>query len=325
MTMTDPDQMARTATTPVPTPAMDPALLAKLTGGLGDRKTVETISSEFGQLYAEFLPDVFHSETGISIAVSYRGCSSGRMNDLINDLGDTFALSAGSLRNWCPNFMLACGNSFVIALMEQMLGAAPETIIQPMERPLSGIELDLANMVFERMGGVLRSGVNAAGGFEPTLETAQNAEDREKAEDSAPVEYAAIVRMGIELGKVTSELALIIPQRAFLKTKVEAPKSKAQASSTGKDWTDRMSEQVRRSKVTLEARIRLQSLTLGTVSRLAVGDVIAFKDKKDVQVQVSANGKDMYACEFGRSGERYTVRVKDNISTEDEILRHLIG
>ena len=81
---------------------------------------------------------------------------------------------------------------------------------------------------------------------------------------------------------------------------------------------------MRRSQITLQARIRLQSLTLKTISKLMAGDVIAFEDKGDVRVDVRANGKDLYACEFGRSGDRYTVRIKDNISTEDELLRHLM-
>ncbi|MFB9950148.1 FliM/FliN family flagellar motor switch protein [Rhizobium puerariae] len=306
-------------------PGMDLALLAKLTGGLGDKKTVERISGEFAQLYTEFLPDVFHSETGIRIGVSYVSCTSGLMNDLIADLGDSFALADGSLRNWSPNFSLACGNSFVIALMELMLGAEADTITQPIDRPLSDIEIDLAVMVFERIAGVLRSGVNAPGGFEAILERPYNAEDRPKPDELARPEFGVAIRMAIELGSIASEFALIIPQRAFLKTKVTAPKARNQVSKAKQEWTDRMNDQVRRSQVTLEARIRLQKLTLGTISRLAAGDVIAFQDKRDVRVQVSANGKDMYSCEFGRAGERYTVRVKDNISTDDEILRHLIG
>jgi len=306
-------------------PGMDLALLAKLTGGLGDKKTVERISSEFAQLYTEFLPDVFHSETGIRIGASYVSCTSGLMNDLIADLGDSFALCDGGLRNWSPNFVLACGNSFVIALMELMLGAIPETIQQPIDRPLSDIELDLAVMVFDRIGNVLRSGVNAPGGFEAILERPHNAEDRSKPDELARPEFGVAIRLALELGPVVSEFALVIPQRAFLKTKVTLPKAKGQVSKAKQEWTDRMNDQVRRSHVTLEARIHLQKLTLGTISRLAAGDVIAFQDKQDVRVQVSANGKDMYACEFGRSGENYTVRVKDNISSDDEILRHLIG
>ena len=42
-------------------------------------------------------------------------------------------------------------------------------------------------------------------------------------------------------------------------------------------------------------------------------------------VDVSANGKNLYVCEFGRAGDRYTVRVKDNVSSEDEILKHLMS
>ncbi len=306
-------------------PGMDLALLAKLTGGLGDKKTVEKISAEFAQLYTEFLPDIFHSETGIKIGVSYVSCTSGLMNDLVGDLGDGFALSDGSLRNWSPNFVLGCGNTFVIALMEMMLGAAPETILQPIERPLSDIELDLAVMVFEKIASVLRSGVNSAGGFEASLDRPYNAEDRASPDEFERPEFGVAIRMAFELGKVTSEFALVIPQRAFLKTKVVMPKAKAQPAKGQQEWTDRINDQVRRSHVTLEARIRLQKLTLGTISKLAKGDVIAFQDLNDVKVQVSANGKDMYSCEFGRSGERYTVRVKDNMSTDDEILQHLIG
>ena len=245
--------------------------------------------------------------------------------DLVADLGDTFSLVDGSLRNWSPNYVLACGNSFVIALMERMLGALPETIDQPFERPLSEIELDLAQMVLGKMGEVLRSGVNAQGGFETTLERVHNFEDRPQPDEALAPEFGVAIRLVVELGKVTSELALVIPQRAFLKTRVVMPKAKGQSSKAKDEWHERLTEQVRRSQVTLEARVRLQSLTLGIISRLAAGDVIAFQDKGDVTVQVRANGMEMYACELGRSGERYTVRVKDNISTDDEILDHLMG
>ena len=175
------------------------------------------------------------------------------------------------------------------------------------------------------MANVLRSGVNTAGGFEASLERPYNADERPKPDDFARPEFGVTIRMKLGFGAIASEFALVIPQKAFLKTKVTAPKATNQAAKVKQEWTDRMNDQVRRSHVTLEARIRLQKLTLGTISRLATGDVIAFQDKRDVSVQVSANGRDMYSCEFGRSGENYTVRVKDNMSTDDEILKHLIG
>ena len=109
-------------------PAIDTALLAKLTGGLSDRKTIAKIGSDIGHLYSEFLPDIFHSETGIAIDVEYVGSESGLMTDLIANVGQNVAVADCSLRNWCPNFMMTVGNGFVIALMERMLGAAPDSI-----------------------------------------------------------------------------------------------------------------------------------------------------------------------------------------------------
>ncbi len=96
-------------------------------------------------------------------------------------------------------------------------------------------------------------------------------------------------------------------------------------SAASDAWAEQIGEQVRRSQVTLEARIRLQPQTLGTISRLAVGDVIPFMDNGDVSVEVSANSKDLYICEFGRSGENYTVRVKDNINSDGDLLKHLMN
>ncbi|SMC85062.1 flagellar motor switch protein FliM [Rhizobium sp. RU36D] len=317
--------MNNSLNTPMNVPPMDPGILARLTGGLGDRRTLEKICADFGQLYSEFLPDVIHSETSLHTEVTYVGHETGSLGELTADLGDNVVLADASLRNWSPHFVLSCDNGFIITLMESLLGGLPDTIEEPIQRPLSVIELDLASMVFDKLASVLRSGVNAAGGFEATIEPPRNAEDYGRPEDGRDDVYAATIRMKIKLGTVESEFMLVIPQKALLKTKVTPPKSKNQLSRKGKEWSDQIAEQVRRSQVTLEARIRLEQLTLGIVSRLAVGDVIPFRDKGDIMVDVSANGKEMYRCEFGRAGENYTVRVKDNVSSDDEILKHLMG
>ncbi|HEY0121743.1 MAG TPA: FliM/FliN family flagellar motor switch protein [Rhizobium sp.] len=304
--------------------AMDPVLFAKLTGGLGDRTTLAKLGTAFGQVYAEFLPDIIKSETGLEVSVGYAGCRSGLMSELIAGIGGNYALVDGSLRNWSQKFVLGCGTGFVMTLMEHMLGALPETIEAPVARPLSVIELDLSVMVFDKIANVLRSAVNAPGGFEPYLDTPYNIEDRPKPVAGQTDDFAAAIAMTISLGKAVSDIVIIVPQYELLRTVVSAPRAKNPSSSSDA-WAEQLNEQVRRSQVTLEARIRLQSLTLDTISRLAVGDVIPFMDAGDVQVEVSANSKDLYVCEFGRSGENYTVRVKDTVNSDDELLRHLMN
>jgi flagellar motor switch protein FliM len=305
-------------------PAMNAALLAKLTGRLGDKATIEKLCAAFADVYIEFMPDMFKSETGLDVTIAYLGCDSGYKNDLIADLGANSTLVDATLRNWSQDITLACGNGFVITLMESLLGAAPETIEPPADRLLSAIELELAVMVFDKIAGVLRSAVNAPGGFEPALELPHALENRPKPADDKADEFGAAINMSITLAGITSEFSLIVLQQALLKTQISAPKAKSQAPKSAA-WTEQISEQVRRSQVTLEAKIRLQDLTLRTISKLAAGDVIPFRDSGDVRVEVSANSKELYVCEFGRSGENYTVRVKDTMSSDDELIRHLMN
>ncbi|MDR6664384.1 FliM/FliN family flagellar motor switch protein [Rhizobium sp. 1399] len=305
-------------------PTMDPVLLAKLTGGLGDKGRVAKLCSSFSDIYSEFLPDILKSETGLDVTVGYLGCEIGYKNHLIDDLSSNMTLVDATLRNWSQNITIACGNSFIITLMEHLLGAAAETIEEPADRLLSVIEIDLAGMVFDKISKVLRSAVNAPGGFEPSLSAPFALEARIRPPEDRPDEFAAAINMSITLAGITSEFSLIVPQAALLKTKVSAPKPKKQPSKSP-EWTEQIGDQVRRSQVTLEAKIRLQDLTLRTISKLMAGDVIPFRDSGDVRVEVSANSRELYVCEFGRSGDNYMVRVKDTMNSDDELIRHLMN
>lgn len=304
---------------------MDRTLFAKLTGNLGDQAMLAKLGTSFAHVYAEFLPDIVKSETGLDINIAYAGCQSGLMNQLIAGLGGNYALVNGSLRNWAPKFVLGCGSGFIMTLMEHMLGARPEDMEVAIARPLSVMELDLSVMLFDKIANVLRSAVNAPGGFEPYLDPPRNIEDNPAPIADGNDDFAAAITMMISLGKCVSEIVIVVPQRDLLRTVISAPRAK-NPTAASQAWSEQLSEQVRRSQVTLEARIRLQSLTLDTISKLAVGDVIPFMDNTgDVRVEVSANAKDLYICEFGRSGENYTVRVKDNVNSDDELLRHLMN
>jgi len=174
---------------PLKKPLMGEALLAKLTGRLGDKATVEKICSGFGEVYVVFLPDIIKSETNLDVEVAYLGCDSGHKNELVANLGDNTTLVDATLRNWSPNITLACGNSFIITLMEHLLGAAADAVEQPADRLLSVIELELAVMAFDKFANVLRSAVNAPGGFEPVLEFPHAFETRIKPAEDKPDEF----------------------------------------------------------------------------------------------------------------------------------------
>ncbi|HWU61389.1 MAG TPA: FliM/FliN family flagellar motor switch protein [Ensifer sp.] len=303
---------------------LDPILLARMTGELGDAASLERICSELTAAYIEYLPDIFHSETGYKIEIRFGALKTGLKQELLAELGETVALCDAALRGWCPEFTMGCGSAFVMTLVEAMLGAPPELIEPPTERVLSKIELDLTEMIFSKVANVLRTAVATGGNFEPVLGNPYNAGDRPKPPEGYRDPNAVLISFIINLGKTESLIHIAVPQRNFLKTKVTTAKSTA-AGRAKKEWTEQIKEQVERSQVAVEARINLQTQTLGIISKLQVGDVIPFQDLSDVKVQVNANGKELYFGEFGRSGARYTVRVTDTYSTETDLLEHLIS
>jgi len=303
---------------------MDPIVLARLTGKLGDRETISKLCATLGDVFSKFLPDMLESELGFEVAVSYAGFTMGKFGELTEGLGGAMAFCDASLRDWCEHFTLICDSPLIITLVENMLGAVSDSIEDPQPRPLSKIELDVAAMMFDRISGVLKTAVSSATSFEPLLGAAHNAELRKPVEDGTQNTHVAMVNMAVGIGPVLSTFHVVIPQATLLKSVIAAPRP-ANVAKTRAEWSEQLSEQVRRSKVTLEARIHLEPQTLDTISRLQPGDIIPFNEAGDVRVDVNANGRNLYVCEFGRSGARYTVRVKDTYGSEDDILQHIIG
>lgn len=305
-------------------PSMDPTVLARLTGRLGDQATISRLCASLGDVFSEFLPDMLESELGFEVAISYAGFATGRYGEVTEGLGGAMAFCDASLRDWCERFTLICDSPMIITLVENMLGAVSDSIEDPQARPLSKIELDVAAMMFDRVSSVLKTAVAGENGYEPFLGSAHNAEVRKSIEDGSENDHVAMVNMAVGIGPVLSTFHVVIPQSVLLKSAITTPRP-ANAAKTRVEWSEQLGEQVRRAKVTLEARIHLEAQTLNTISRLQAGDIIPFSESGEVRVDVNANGRNLYVCEFGRSGARYTVRVKDTYGSEEEILQHLIG
>ena len=307
------------------TPMMESKLLSLLTGELGNRQNISKICSELGQVFVALLPDMIESETRLHFLFAYDGFETGLKSELIQDLDEYQILSDVVLKNWCDDFTIACSTTATTALVECMLGGSPDEIIEPEARPASSVELEMAPMILSKIADVIRTAVKAPGNYEPISTKPYNAEKRPRDPDDYVDLHAAKVKMRIEFGKLISHFSVIIPQRTLLKTVVQQTMLKTGAKKVPEGWTERLQDKVRRSDVKVEARVNLTPLKLDMIARLQPGDVIPFFDAGDVNVQVSANGRDLYICEFGRSGEQYTVRVKDTAGTERPQIQDLLG
>ncbi len=306
-------------------PQIDRRLVALLTGEMGNAQQINKVCLDLGSAIASLLPDMIAGETGLKLAFSYAGTSSGMQNQLIGDLDEFMVLCDAGLRGWCGGFVIACPSLVITALVETLLGGGGNAALEPVPRAASKVELKMSPMLFDKIAAGLRQAIDLAGNQDVVLTKPENTESRAKPEADAPDIYATEIKIDVAYGSIETQLSIIIPQSALLKTRVKNPKMKGTANKPANEFTEQISDQVRRSDVTLEARIRLETLSLGAISRLQAGDVIPFFDSRDVTAQVNANGRDLYQCEFGRSGEQYMVRVKDTHGSEDDLLKHLMG
>jgi flagellar motor switch protein FliM len=307
------------------TPGIDPRLKALLTGELGSKHAMGKVCADLGHILSEFLPDLIESETRLRYTFVYEGFDTGFKNDLIADLDEFMVLSDASLKNWCPDFTIACSCGAIVAMVECLMGGDKNAVVEPEGRPASSIELQMAPLIIDKIASVVKSAVNAPGNYEPILTKPYNADKRPKPAEDYVDMHACALMMRIEFGPLKTQFAVIIPQKTLLKTVVKTPVAAAMAGKVPEEWTEHLHHQVRRSEVKVEARIQLSPLTLNSIARLQPGDVIPFLETGDHCVSVSANGRDLYSCEFGRAGEQYTVRVKDTAGNDEVLIRDILG
>ncbi len=99
-------------------------------------------------------------------------------------------------------------------------------------------------------------------------------------------------------------ITVFVPQRLLLRRASDMP-----STAAGTDWAPRIEGELMRSTVTLEAAMPLSRLTLGVVSEWQVGAVVAIDADAPSAVRLSARGRSLFTCEFGRAGQTYTLRL----------------
>lgn len=205
----------------------------------------------------------------------------------------------------------------VALFVSAMFGADPALPISPIRRELSPIELEVATTV---MNAVAR-GMNGAGASRlnlklPFAQAATGAELRKMVLRDGPA-----IRMGLRLtiGPHGCDIFLTMPQRLLLKQGAGD-----NVVSTAVDWGARFNEEVMRSSLTIEAMMPIGRKTLGELSELAVGDILEFDEDAQGNAALSARGRTLFLCEFGKLGQNYTLRIRQPFDAEQDLLDDLM-
>jgi flagellar motor switch protein FliM len=255
------------------------------------------------------------------LGVEIRGVELVRFGAARPDPQENGVLSIAASPSSPDALALAADSRAVAILVSSLFGGDADTPIEPIARPLSPTEIDVAAMAFEEVA----KAVNGSGprAFQFDLPLAAPLAGAELAELALRDGPAVRVDFTVSCGRSNGRLSLVMPQRVLLKHRGDA--SAPSASDRGDaEWGARFGEEVMRSSVTLQATMPLGRMTLADLAGLAPGQVIAFGEGARSQVKLSARHKTLFVCDFGKLGQNYTVRVRQPYDARQDILDGLV-
>ena len=295
---------------------LDPDLLDRMIGVKGNGADIESVSQNLLNALGPVLSSAFLSATGVTIDARPGEMQLGRRRELLSELSGDTVYCETTIANWSNEISSLCGTKLIIGMVECLLGGSDPDQLDIAARPLSGIELDMSLVVFEQLNDSLRGLVSAKPDAKARAKNPQS-DFPEEEDDPIPDFHAVALTLDIEFGSVAAPLTLILPQSVLLKTKINSTKLDKKSDPNKGEWTERLSDRVSKSQISLQAAVALQPLQLGEISRLQAGDLIAFAHNGDIEVTLSANGRPLYTCALGRAGSRYMVKVEGQAGPDE--------
>ena len=301
--------------------SLDAALLQRMTGQSGDRETLETQCLMLAEMTGLSLALNAGKAIGEPVDVEFDSFNAGPRSQLLAEFDVNSVVCPAYIDGWCDDITLAANTVFVIAVMECMLGGAIPEGKKLKPRALSDIELDVSSILFAQFAESLKSAIADP---QPKAATAgQATQEQPEPEEGTEDTPCVMLTFQLRLGSVEAPFLVVLPQRPLLKSRIAEREDGKPAKPERPSWARQLTTQVSHSHVLLEARISLSELTLGEVARLETGDVLPFDDEGGVRTLLSAGGKELFWCEFGKAGNRYTVRVQEPHRREHELMKDI--
>ncbi|MCR4268343.1 FliM/FliN family flagellar motor switch protein [Nitratireductor sp. ZSWI3] len=211
----------------------------------------------------------------------------------------------------------------ISVLVSAMFGGDPDLPAPPSERPPSAIECDVAAIAFEVFAKALNgTGARALGLRMPLPKLLSGADFRRFVVRDGPGVRIRFSLGGEEGGGV---LTVWMPQRLILEMRGAPQHDKRAESAQASDWTHRFNDEVLRSNVSIKATIPLMRMALGDLASLHEGQVIEFGEGAQSEVRLAVRDKTVFLCDFGKSGNHYTVRIKQPFDARQDVVDGLLA
>lgn len=233
------------------------------------------------------------------------------------------AMMVAGAANAKDALILVLDGATLSLLVNAFFGGDADQAAQPIAREPSPIEADVAALAFDSLARVINGEGPRAFGLRFPLPAPLTG----KALDKQVLRDGPGVRVVFSLATpgARGQLEMWMPQRVLLESRGDNAQPAPGDEKAGRRWRERFNEEVMRSKVGLEARVPLDTMTLGQVAELAVGQVIPLPEGAQGETRLVARGNTVFVCEFGKLGQNYTVRIRHPFDAGKEFIEGLMS
>lgn len=232
------------------------------------------------------------------------------------------AFSVVSVESWASKLVFVADRAFVFTAVDLLLGANDDVPEFVTDRPFTAIELNLVDKVFRTL--IIGLDQAFSGGTSSLFKLAEVSNPDRFEEETIADGRVTTCRVALKAFGREGMLTIIFPRSSYramheaLVRLLQEPSSQADP-----EWAKKMRIEVTRSKVAIEAYLEQGKMTLDELSRLAPGGVLRLPAGAFDGVRLKSGGQPLFNCALGKSGNAFTVRIKDAVDDEEDFINDL--
>lgn len=307
-------------TSPASPADMRTFIVERLVGETGEPEQVLAAARALAERAVPAIVAGLHENMAVAVAMEVTGVEIVRFIE-VRPLETNHAMTIAASASSPDALVLSIDNDALAVVVSTLFGGDPQEAVPPIARELSPLETEVATMVFEQVAQAVNGSGPRAFEFKLPLPLAITGKEMMK----HPLRDGPAVQVTFSVATPASRgtMALTMPQRVLLKHRGDTGAA-ATGQAPATEWRDRFSEEVMRSTVTLEATMPLGRLTLGDLAGFEKGQVIELEETAQTQARLSARGKTLFVCEFGKLGQNYTVRIRHPFDAGQDFIDGLL-
>jgi flagellar motor switch protein FliM len=314
--------MQDAAINPSPPPIAS-SILERLLGATGDPEEVVKAGRSIAERILKPLRASLEDAASEPVPVEIEAVAVERTTELLVGAGPHDALTVGSSKASPDALSIRLEAKAIAVLVNALFGAEAEVGAGGIDRDLSPVEIEVANLVC-RLLAVAYNGFNGpAQRLKLPLPSVASGDGLKEfaVRDGPGLRIDFAIGAEAERGLVS----LFMPQRIVLQRGEEEAADPAVAEAQSAEWAARFNEEVMRARVTLQATLSVGRMTLGQVAAFRRGQVIELSRTAPTETRLSARNKQLFVCEFGRLDENYTVRIRTPVAEGQDIIDGLVS